>query len=117
MKSVLALAFPALAAAAVTYDGYKVFHVDSHNDYDAVLAQLEGLNTVDLSCADDHNHLDIAVAPQDVAAFEELGLDFSVSIEDLGVDLSREQESVKPYVRKSARKHYATGDEKREKEL
>ncbi|KFA59964.1 hypothetical protein S40285_08014 [Stachybotrys chlorohalonatus IBT 40285] len=99
MKSVLALAFPALAAAAVTYDGYKVFHVDSHNDYDAVLAQLEGLNTVDLSCADDHNHLDIAVAPQDVAAFEELGLDFSVSIEDLGVDLSREQESVKPYVR------------------
>ncbi|KFA70753.1 hypothetical protein S40288_09227 [Stachybotrys chartarum IBT 40288] len=99
MKSILALAFPALAAAAVSYDGYKVFHVDSHNDYDAVLAQLEGLKTVDLSCADDHNHLDIAVAPQDVAAFEELGLDFTVSIQDLGVDLSREQEAVKPYVR------------------
>lgn len=99
MKSsgVLALALPAIAAAKISYDGYKVFQIDSHNDYEGVLASLKGLKTVDLSCADDHNHIDIAVAPEDLEAFAALGLDTVATVEDLGTEFAREQIS-KPYV-------------------
>ncbi|KAI9172626.1 Metallocarboxypeptidase A-like protein [Paramyrothecium foliicola] len=94
-SGVLALALPALAAAKVSYEGYKVFQIDSHDKYDAVLDSLKGLKTVELSCTDDHNHIDLAVAPEDLEAFEALGLDTTATIEDLGVELALEE--TKPY--------------------
>jgi carboxypeptidase A4 len=95
-SGVLALALPALAAAKVSYEGYKVFQIDSHDSYDDVQSLLKGLKTVDLSCAGDHNHIDIAVAPEDVEAFEALGLDATASIDDLASEFAKEKS--KPYV-------------------
>lgn len=92
MKSstgVLALALP-LAAARVSYDGFKAFHIDSHHDYDAVQEKLSAFRVVDIGCGDDHDHLDVAVAPEDIEAFEALGLDASVIAQDVGAELARE---------------------------
>ncbi|ROT40794.1 carboxypeptidase A4 [Sodiomyces alkalinus F11] len=91
----LALALPFVAAKA-SYDGYKAFHIDSHHSYEALQEKLSALHVVDIGCGDDHDHLDIAVAPEDIAAFEALGLDASVVAQDVGVELAREG-ALKPY--------------------
>ncbi|KAL2754205.1 hypothetical protein ACRALDRAFT_1081335 [Sodiomyces alcalophilus JCM 7366] len=90
----LVLALP-LTAAKVSYDGFKAFHIDSHHDYDAVQEKLSTLHIVDIGVGDDHGHLDI-VAPQDLEAFEALGLDASVIALDVGAELAREG-SLEPY--------------------
>lgn len=84
-----ALALP-LAAARVSYDGYKAYTIDSHSSYEAVEEALKGLDWVNLACADDHDHLDVAVGPDSIAAFEALGLDFKVTNEDFGADIAKE---------------------------
>lgn len=84
-----ALALP-FAAAKVSYDGYKAYTIDSHHKYEAVEKALEGLDWVNLACADDHDHLDIAVGPESVDAFEALGLDFTLADGDFGAAIAEE---------------------------
>jgi hypothetical protein len=93
-----ALALP-FAAAKVSYDGYKAYSIESHNQYEAVEKALEDLEWVNLACADNHDHLDIAVAPESVAAFEALGLDFKLVDGDFGAAIA-EEGKMKKYKRK-----------------
>ncbi|CRK32047.1 hypothetical protein BN1723_015601 [Verticillium longisporum] len=90
-STIIAAALP-LAAAKVSYDGFKAFSIDSHDNFDAAEASLAGLNYVSLSCQDDHDHLDVAIAPEDLAAFEALNLDAKVTFEDFGAELAAEGE-------------------------
>lgn len=92
--ALLALGLQAVSAK-VSYDGYKVYHIDTA-DYDAAQTALSGLDYVSLDCQDDHKSLDVAVAPSSLEAFEALGLDVTLTIEDLGVELATEGE-LKPY--------------------
>lgn len=84
-----ALALP-FAAAKVSYDGYKAYSIESHNEYEAVEKALEDLEWVNLACTDNHDHLDIAVAPESVEAFEALGLDFKLVDGDFGAAIAEE---------------------------
>ncbi|KAG9256786.1 carboxypeptidase A4 [Emericellopsis atlantica] len=103
MKSFAALALGLQAVAAkVSYDGYKVFHIET-SDFEATQAKLSGIEYVSLDCESDHKSLEVAVSPQDLKAFEALGLDVEVSIEDMGAEIAKEGE-MKPYkARKKAR--------------
>ncbi|KAJ2907190.1 Metallocarboxypeptidase A-like protein [Zalerion maritima] len=80
----------------VTYDGYKVFRVPTHQDLEAVKGRISTLNTVSLNL-DNKEHLDIAVAPADVTAFEDLGLKTEVLHKDLGADIAVEAAGLGKY--------------------
>lgn len=90
----LSLALPA-AAAKVSYDGYQAFHIKS-NDQDTVRQAIANLNVVSLECGASHAGVDVAVAPESVEAFKNLGFDIDLVHEDLGADLAKEG-SFKPY--------------------
>ena len=94
MKAFLALGLGLqLAAARVSYDGYKVFHIDAPEDqYEEVQHLIQGLDFVSLSCESDHQSLDIAVAPSSLEEFEHLGFNATVVTEDLGADIAEEGE-------------------------
>ncbi|SMY25063.1 unnamed protein product [Zymoseptoria tritici ST99CH_1A5] len=92
------LPFVALALAsvlpreqAVTYDGYKVYHIDTDGDADAVLTALSALPFEQWNF-ENSKHLDISVPGSDVAAFEALGLNYSVMHENLGLDIAVEKD-------------------------
>ncbi|KAK4206039.1 putative carboxypeptidase precursor [Rhypophila decipiens] len=91
----LLLAPLALAAAApkvnqkITYDGYKVFRISTHHDAAIVKDLLKPLTTVAMNLKDEE-HLDVAIAPQDLDAFDALNLDAEVLHEDLGSDIKAE---------------------------
>ena len=87
--AVLGLALP-LVAAKVSYDGYKAFHINAPDDYDDVEAKLKGINYVSMACESNHKGFDIAVSPDSLAAFEDLGLKVDVLHEDLGADMALE---------------------------
>jgi hypothetical protein len=72
----------------VSYHGYKVVNIDTHGD-SSLLEKISSLHTVDLS-HETGDHIDLAVAPDDIAAFEALGIDHSVVHDDLGADLALE---------------------------
>lgn len=82
-------------AETVSYDGWKVFRVDTPEDDSGVIAELERLNTV---VEDDHGapgKLQVAVAPEDLDAFVNLGYESIVLEEDLGADIASEQKYAK----------------------
>lgn len=79
----------------MSYDGYKVYHIDA-DDYEAATSAIKGLDYVSLSCESNHKALEIAVAPGSQAKFEKLDLDAKVTIEDLGANIAKEGE-LKPY--------------------
>lgn len=90
----LSLAPLALAAVlprdeAINYDGYKVFHISTQGNSDAVLSALSSLNYDQWNYQLD-DHIDISVAGEDVAAFEALALNYTVMHEDLGADIAEE---------------------------
>lgn len=96
----LSLASLALASVlpreeAISYDGYKVYHVNTQGNSDAVLSALSAL-PYDQWNDRLQDHIDIAVAGQHVPAFEALALDYTVMHEDLGADIAAEAESI-PY--------------------
>jgi hypothetical protein len=74
---------------AVSYDGYKVFHIDTNGDADAVLSALSAIPH-DQWNLDTSDHVDISVAGGDVDAFKALGLSYSVMHEDLGKEIAAE---------------------------
>jgi hypothetical protein len=104
MKFQAVTALAAFAAGVVadkiTYDGWKVFSVETGTDNKAILANLELLNTV---IEDDHGDADkllVAVAPEDLDAFAKLGYESVLVEEDLGADLA-EESNFKEYSRVS----------------
>lgn len=96
LAGVAAAAALPLASARVSYDGYKVFRVDTHADAASVESQIANLRLVNFNPGTT-DHLDIAVSSEDLAAFDALGLDAKVIHEDLGADIASEGE-LKPYV-------------------
>lgn len=78
----------AALAARVSYDGFKVYRVHSDGEED-LRGKLAELNTVEMTCGH-ADHLDLAISPDDLEAFEALGLDADLLAEDLGVDLAEE---------------------------
>lgn len=76
----------------VNYDGYRVFRVSTHHDADAIQDQIKTFTTIPFNL-DVSEHLDVAVAPKDVAAFEALNLDTEILHEDLGADIIDESAS------------------------
>ncbi|KAI5924912.1 hypothetical protein F4810DRAFT_718699 [Camillea tinctor] len=80
--------------AKVSYDGYKVYKVAAHGDAADLISELDALSIIDLS----HSHagsengatFNIAVPPDNVAAFEALNLSAEILSGDLGADIAAE---------------------------
>ncbi|KAF3355744.1 hypothetical protein VDGD_05115 [Verticillium dahliae] len=85
-----ALATSVIAEEKVHYDGYKVFRIEAHDDVADIHKQLEGLATTSVGCGGETDHVEIAIAPEDLEAFAALGLDAKVINEDLGEALAEE---------------------------
>ncbi|KAH7136231.1 hypothetical protein EDB81DRAFT_901939 [Dactylonectria macrodidyma] len=88
-----------IAAAKVSYDGYKAFSIEAGDDYAAVANILSDLNFVSLSCESSHETFEVAIAPESLAAFEALDLKTTVISEDLGAEFAAEGE-LEDYERK-----------------
>ena len=86
-SSVLTSAVP--KESKVSYDGYKAFRISTHNQADAIKAKIASLAAVPFNLNTDE-HLDVAIPPKEVQAFEALGLDAAVLTEDLGADIATE---------------------------
>lgn len=91
VTAALGLALP-LAAAKVSYDGYKAFHIDTPEDFDDVAAKLKDIEYTSMHCESNHKGFDIAVAPESLKAFEKLNLKTNTLHEDLGADMFEEGE-------------------------
>jgi hypothetical protein len=84
-----AAATAVVAEDRVSYDGFKVFRIEAPDYIEGLHEKLEALNTVELTCGHT-DHLDIAVAPEDLEAFDLLSLNATVLATDLGEDLATE---------------------------
>ncbi|KAK0386020.1 hypothetical protein NLU13_5857 [Sarocladium strictum] len=92
MKAFVAFALGLQAVTAkVSYEGYKVFHIET-TDYEATESALSSLEYVSLNCESDHKTLEVAVAPESLEAFEELGLNAELTVGDLGAEIAVEGE-------------------------
>ena len=77
----------------VSYDGFKVFRVKTQHDLESVQAKLSTLDFEQWN----HNvldHIDLSLSPDQLSAFESLGLDYHCMHEDLGASIAKESESV-----------------------
>lgn len=74
---------------AVSYDGFKVFRINTHGHPSAVKEKLSGIPFEQWN-GDVYKYLDILVSPDHVAPFEELGLDFQVMHENLEDSIAAE---------------------------
>lgn len=79
----------------VSYDGFKVFRI---NTGDELVPIQEKLSTFDLQPwnIDFSQHMDVAVPPAQVEGFEALGLGATVMHEDLGADIAAEWDATAP---------------------
>jgi carboxypeptidase A4 len=73
----------------ITYDGYKAFRISTHHDAASVKQKLAPLAAVPFNL-DTDEHLDVAISPEAIAAFEALGFETEVMHEDLGADIVEE---------------------------
>ena len=85
----LSTAVPKQLDNKVSYDGYKAFRIKTDHNSAAIESELSRLSVVPLNL-DTDKHIDVAVAPQDVAAFEALKFTTDVMHEDLGADIAKE---------------------------
>ncbi|KAK4223334.1 hypothetical protein QBC38DRAFT_53124 [Podospora fimiseda] len=89
------LVVPLALASAVpkerkqTYNGYKTYKIATHNNPAEVRAKIAKFAAIPFNTRDDV-HLDVAVPPEEIAAFEALGLETTVLSEDLGADIAEE---------------------------
>lgn len=92
----LSYALPLASAAvlplherSVSYDGYKVFRVTTG---DALASVQERLATLQIESwnHDVAQHLDVVISPDQLGAFQSLGLNVTVMHEDLGADIAAE---------------------------
>ena len=103
MKFTAALLLAPLALASavpkerkVSYDGYKAVRIATHHNATAIKDALASLHTVPFNFNND-DHLDVAIAPEDLKTFEKLGLDTITIHEDLGKDIAEEAKGFAPY--------------------
>lgn len=88
----LSSAYGAAVNKKVSYDGFKVFRVAAGN----ALAEVEstvgrlGLEKW-IDGAENTGHLDVVVAPTQLQAFENAGLNATVMHEDLGVSIAAQE--------------------------
>ncbi|GAP92141.1 putative zinc carboxypeptidase [Rosellinia necatrix] len=89
--------FTATICASVTptsrtsspYSGFKVFRVKTHAHASAVQEKLSNI-TFEQWNYDVNSHMDIVLAPSEIPAFSELGLEFDTMHEDLGASIAAE---------------------------
>lgn len=75
----------------ISYDGYKLFHVDAPQGVSSLYTQAMALaDTVPLQGCSHSDHLDFAVPANEIEAFEALGLNYTVVEEDLGAAIAAE---------------------------
>jgi hypothetical protein len=83
-----------LATAKVTYEGWKIFRVETEGAYEAIEPALTDIGTL-LNIDKGYSAVTVAVAPEKFGAFEALGLTTTVLTENLAADL--EVETHEPY--------------------
>lgn len=88
LPSVLAIVIPR-ADEPVSYDGFKVFRIATGDDLTTVEEKLTSFAAEPWN-RDISQHLDIVLAPEQLADFEALGLNVTVMHEDLGADIAAE---------------------------
>lgn len=76
-------------ADAISYNGYKVLRVNAHGHPSTIKGKLSGISYEQWN-DDIYKHIDILVPPDQVSAFEALGLDYQVMHDDLGDSISAE---------------------------
>lgn len=99
MKSLLltSLLLSSASAAAVnkkvSYDGFKVFRVSAGDNLAAVEDTVTALGLDKwIDGAENTGHLDVVVAPKQLQAFEEAGLNSTVMHDDLGVSIAAQEQ-------------------------
>lgn len=86
----LAVALPLAYAKKVSYDGYKAFEIESEGNNDGVYEALADLKYVSLACEGHPEHVEVAIAPDSLEAFENLGFNYTVTTEDVGAEIAKE---------------------------
>jgi carboxypeptidase A4 len=86
----LAVALP-VVYAKISYDGYKTYHVEADGDHEAFWDAVGELEHVSLGCESHPDSIDVAIAPSALDTFEGLGFNFTVTSEDLGADIAKEE--------------------------
>lgn len=103
MASLLSLLVSTAAAVSedepVTYNGFKVFRIKTYGHTSAVREQLEPLGLDEWGHEIDH--VDVAVAPHQLAAFEALGFETHVMHDDLGASITSESASTTTWKRQA----------------
>ncbi|KAK7223203.1 hypothetical protein V2G26_011206 [Clonostachys chloroleuca] len=80
-----------LVAAKVTYEGYKVFRVESHDSYPAIETALADLGSITLHVDGAYSAVNVAIAPEKLEDFHALGLDATLIEEDLASTFEEEK--------------------------
>ncbi|GAB7363277.1 hypothetical protein MBLNU230_g3558t1 [Neophaeotheca triangularis] len=90
--STILTGFVSAASAFKSYDGYKTYRVNANNAAADVRAALSSINVDDVweDKLDTQGVADVVIAPDQIQAFEALGLDSSVTQEDLGAAIAEE---------------------------
>lgn len=104
LLSIAAAAIPSAAAldttGYVSYDGYKVFRVKTGRHLKTVQAKLATLDFEKWNHGIDR-HIDILLPPNQLDAFEALGLDYHTMHDDLGASIAAESASTSTWKRQS----------------
>lgn len=78
---------------AVSYDGFKVFRIATGDSLTAIQEKLSAFPAEPWN-RDISQHIDIALSPEQLVDFENLGLNATVMHEDLGADIAAESTAV-----------------------
>lgn len=87
------------AEGAVSYEGYKVFRIKTHGQTSAIREQLAPLSLDEWSHEIDH--VDVAVSPEQLPGFQQLGLEAHVMHENLGDSIVAESSSTQKWKRQA----------------
>lgn len=83
---------------SIDYDGYKVFRVSTKQHLQAVQAKLSGFDFEQWN-HDVDDHIDLSISPDQVPAFESLGLNYHCMHENLGESIVKESETISKWKR------------------
>lgn len=73
----------------ISYDGYKVFRVKTRGQLESMREKLSSFSYEEWG-GKELTHLDVAIPPEELAAFESLGLDSHCMHQDLGASIKQE---------------------------
>lgn len=80
-------------AEVLTYEGYQAFQVNTKGSTEETLAALSQID-YDRWAVVEGDHIDIALAPEEISKFKGLGLDWSEKIKNIG-DLVKKEKKEK----------------------